>query len=423
MAMVLDSHNDFALFPRDPQFLDIQHDDNFESLQNYNALDMNQHSSDLASTYDSFPSALAFSSNYYGSGGEFDYGGEVHKEAERSNQQQFTPSGSPSPSVSQSFDHPPSILSSTSGASAQSTASSAVGSPFPHEMNHNTPGQELWFESHQGLGIAAGVSRDEDFGGDLLTYSDLNGELVYDENKYPLDSFVGESIKIFSSSISTTTTASVLASVSSCTSSPILAPAPFFSPLALDASVATRINTIDTILEEVNSRMDSPMTALASPEPVSSIEASPRSFRSTRPIIQPAHSSRHGRNSFKSPTTPASAMSPFTPRFTPPAIGRRRESRSNSIGSRSDSRAQQSPALSSHRAHPYARPPQPPSPHSQTHFHQSQSPFFGQSSGRFIAPLESSCWFSSIACTLVFFPLLFSQISLDLFSLLFSLLF
>lgn len=402
MALVHDCHSDFVLFPRDQTYLDMldsRQDETFENIPHYTTASDMHHFSDLAgTTYD--PSTAAFStvvSSYYGgNGGTLNFAVDIPKENERLNQRQFTPSGSPSPSISQSFDHPPSILSSTSGASAQSTASSAAGSPYSHDTNH-VPNQEHWTESHQGLGIAPGIAHNEGFGSDLYQLTNIDNDLVFSEDKFP-NNFVGESRKIFSSSISTSSAASpVPVSVLSCASSQSFVPAFRSSPLALDTSVTTRDVTIDTILKEVNSRIHTPTTALTSPASTSSIETSPRYFRSTRLAPQ---SSPSVRSSFKSPTTPASAMSPLTSRSTPPPSVHPHKSRRNSLASCSDSKAQQSPTMSSHRVHPYGRPTPPPSSQAHSQTHQSQSPFFGQSSGRFIAPLESSCWFSLTARSL-----------------------
>lgn len=405
MALVHDCHSDFVLFPRDHPYLDMldsRQDEPFENIVHYTtASDMHHHFSDLASTtYDAFPSTSAFSSvasNYYGgSGGSLNFVVDGSKENERLNQRQFTPSGSPSPSISQSFDHPPSILSSTSGASAQSTASSAAGSPYSHDINQ-VPSQEHWTESHQGLGIAPGNAHNDGFGSDLYPLTEINNDLVFSEDKFP-NNFVGESRKIFSSSISTSSTASLVpVPVLSCASSQTFVPAFCSSSLILDTSVTARDVTIDTILKEVNSMIDTPATALTSPASTSSIETSPQYFRSTR---RASHSSPLVQSSFKSPTTPASAMSPFTSRSTPPPSARSQASRRNSLAPCSDLKAHPSPTTPSHRVHPYGRPSPPSSSQAHFHTHQSQSPFFGQSSGRFIAPLESSCWFSLIARSL-----------------------
>lgn len=405
MALVQECHSDFVLFPREQPYLEMlesRQDDAFENIVHYTtASDMNHHFSDLASTtYDAYPSNSSFSaaaSNYYGgSGAASNFAIDAPKENDRLNQRQFTPSGSPSPSMSQSFDHPPSILSSTSGASAQSTASSAAGSPYSHETNH-IPSQEHWTESHQGLGIAPAIVHHEGFGSDLYPLTNISSnDIIFGEDKFS-NNFVGKSRNIFSSSISPSSAASpVPASVSFCTSSQSFSTAFSSSPLALDTTMTTRDVTIDTILEEVNNRIATPSTDLTSPASARSMEASPRYFRSK--CLAPQSSPRV-QSAFKSPTTPASATSPFTSRSTPPPSVRPHESRRNSLALCSELKAQQSPTTLSHRAHPYAYcRPTPPST-AQTHFHthQFQSPFVGQSSGRFIAPLESSCWFSLIS--------------------------
>lgn len=392
MALVHDSTSDFVLFPRDQSYLDMldsRQDEAFDSLHFNTASDMHRHFADLtSSTYDAYPSASAFShsaSNYYG--GTLSFVVDAPKENERANQSQITSSGSPSPSVS--FDHPPSILSSTSVASVNSTPSSAVGSPYSHDTKA-VQGQEQWTDSHQGLGIAPGIAHNEGFGTDLYPLPNLDNDLVFSEDKFS-GSFVGESRRIFSSSISASA-ASVPSSISSCKSPPNSLPAFCASPLAIDTSVATRDVTIDTILNEVNSQIDTPKTALMSPASINSVETSPKSFQSIRPIHHP--SSPPARISFKSPTTPASAMSPFASRVTPPPSVRLHESRRNSIVACNDSKATNSPTLSSYRTHPYSRLAPLPGSQALSPKHQSQSPFFGQSSGRFIAPLESSCWFS-----------------------------
>ena len=399
MALVHDCPSDFVLFPRDHPYLDIldsRQDEPFENIVHYTTVsDMHHHFSDLAnSTYDAFPSTSAFSSaasHYYGgSGGSLNFVVDGSKENERLNQRRFTPSGSPSPSISQSFDHPPSNLSSTSGASAQSTASSAAGSPYSHDINQ-VPSQEHWTETHRGLGIAPVNAHNEGFGSDLYSLTEINHDLVFREEKFP-NNFVGESRKIFSPSISTSSTASqVPVSISSCACSQTLVPASCSSSLALDTSVTTQDVTIDTFLKEVNSMIDTPATVLTSPASMCSIETSPRYVGSTR---WASHSSPRVQSCFKCPTAPASAMSPLTSRSTSPPSARPQESRRNSLALYSDSKANQSPTTPTHRVHPYGRPTLLSGPQAHFYINQSQSPFFGQSSGRFIAPLESSCWFS-----------------------------
>lgn len=391
MALVHDSHNDFILFPRD-QYLDMLEsklDDSFDSLD-YSTLEMHQRLSELTGTYDSYPSTAAFSNsslNYY-EGGALNYAVGFSKENERLNQQRFTPCGSPSPSISQSFDQPPSILSSTSGASAHSTASSAVGSPYHHDTSQ-VSGHENWSESHQGLGIAPGISQHEGYGTELFPLTDLSSEVVFDEDKYSSSSFVGESSKIFSSSVSSRTTL-VPASISSSSFLQSLKSAHFAPPLALDTSVATRILAMDTIPAEHRIRS---RTSITDPDSANSTYSSSKFFGNNSSFHRPIFSSPV-QSVFKSPTTPASAMSPFASRVAPPPSSRHHETSSSCVVSSIGSRTERPSSSCSQFARSHPRPNKLPSHQRHSHFNQSHSPFFSQSSGRFIAPLESSCWFS-----------------------------
>lgn len=391
MALVHDSQNDFILFPVD-QYLESRQDDSFDSLA-YSTIEMHQRLSDLTGTYDSYPSTTAFSNsslNYY-DGGALHYAVGISKENDRLNQQRFTPGASPSPSLSQSFDQPPSILSSTSGASAQSTASSAVGSPYLHDTSQVT-GHENWSESHQGLGIAPGISQHEAFCTDIFPLADLSSEVVFDEEKYSSNSFVGESSKIFSSSVSSHMTL-VPTSISSCSFPQSLGSTLCASPLALDTSVVSRIAAVDTIPEEHSGRRRTPITGLTTPESANSIKFSPISSRSNGRLHRPIHSPLV-QGVFKSPTTPASAMSPFNSRLNSPLTSRPHERSGNNLVSSIDLITKQPSSPCSQFAHSHARLNKSPSREGHSHFNISHSSFFSQSSGRFIAPLDSSCWFS-----------------------------
>lgn len=389
MALIHDSHNDFILFPRDHPYLDIlesKQDDSFDTLA-YSSLDMHQRLSNLTGTYDSYTSTAAFSNsslNYYG-GGALNYAVGFSKESERLNQQRFTPCGSPSPSISQSYDQPPSILSSTSGASAQSTASSAVGSPYPHDTSQ-VSGHENWSESHQGLGIVPGISQHEGYGTEIFPLNDLSSEVVFDEDKYSSNSFVGESSKIFSSSVSSRTTL-VPSSISPSSFPHGLEYAVRSSPLALDTSVASRIDTIPSE-HPIWSR-----TSMTDPESANSTDSSSTFSGSYGLLHRPTFSSP-AKDVFKSPTTPASAMSPLASRVSPPSGRRRHGTSGSNIVSPIDSINKRPSSSCSQLACSHGRPNRLPSRQGLSRTNQSQSPFFSQSSGRFIAPLESSCWFS-----------------------------
>lgn len=349
----------------------------------------------LNSSYEHYPSIPAYSSAAYYNTPHY-----LFESAKSQDHHGFTPAGSPCPSISQALDHPPSTtLSSASGASVQSTASSAVGSPYSH-ATHNLPSQDQWTESHHGLGIASGVVHSNNgFGQDMPQWSGMENELIFDSSKLQ-DSFVGESENISSSPMSPTCSAPL--SVSPCSASQTFASGFSFPPQAMaPTSLGNGRNvTIDTILEEVNSTIQSsPCTT--SPTSACSTSASPV----CAPINRGSLSSPRGARSFRSPATPASAISPsfpnpaYSPRSRQPGLRR------PSVTSSNKSRAQRTSVSPTEMYSPYTRPLPVPEYHEQFSFVQSSSPFFGQSSGRFIPPLQSSCWFS--LCILSLFSALF----------------
>ena len=387
MALVHDSFSDFVLFPRNPSsyldMLDGRGESGYDGLHSNGPTtsNMHQHFSDLAATtYDPYPPGLAYSSEsppYY-SAPQFAL--DAPKVDAKQPARRWTPSGSPSPSVSQSYDHPPSAVSSVSGASGHSTASSVVGSPYSHPTQ-SLPGLEPWADSHLGLGIAAGAFHGDRFGHDIFPSTNIDNDLIFEDGKYP-SSFVGKSGNISPSSISTSHVKF------SAISSPKFVFAFRAPQLALDTSIAAREDTIDTILEQVNSSLDA-TSQQASPASAIS-KASPIAFRTT----YPTDSTQHAAGSFKPPTTPASAMSSFAPSgFSPPA-SRQPNTRRYSTTTYSEMNVPRSPPAFSNRFHPYGRSTPPLLSQNQFHNSPSQPPFFSQSSGRYIAPLESSCRFS-----------------------------
>ena len=409
MALVHDTFSDFVLFPKDPysylDMLDARVDNGFDGVHYSHPVtsNMQQHFSDLASTsYESYPSAPAYSSGPAVYQGAPQFVLEAPKANTRQEPRRWTTTGSPSPSVSQSYDHPPSAVSSVSGASGQSTASSVVGSPYSH-ATQSLPSQEQWTDAQLGLGIAVGTFHSDRFGNDIFPTANIDNDLLFEDGKYP-SSFVGKSRNISPSSV---TISHSSPSVVSSSLSRNLA-STFHTPqLALDTSIAARDVTIDTILEEVNSSIG-PSSQVGSPVSALSTRASPTAFGASRP---PVPSSPRTAGSFKAPTTPASAMSSFAARgFSPPA-SQQRISRRHSTAVCGDVNVQRTPPTASSRFHPYGRPIFPPIHQDRVHDIQSQPPFFSQSSGRYVPPLESSCWFSLIV--FLAFPLISSSISLD----------
>ena len=210
-------------------------------------------------------------------------------------------STSPSASVSHTLEHAPSNFSHASGASGQSTASSAVGSPY--SQNQSLPaGQDQWIET--GLGIGGGIVTSEMFppGSYQLTSAETD-RAPYDDKFH--GSFVGESTQF--SQITTSTSPTVASSVSC---SPFSEPCSTASPLTATSPDLGNLSNF----KESSLASDSNQTTFI-PNP--------------------------GWNS----VTPNFSPSPF------PSTVQRRDS-------------------------------------------QHHNTFFAQSSGNFIAPLESSCWFS-----------------------------
>ena len=389
MALVRDSIGDFLLFPRDHTHFDMPPEDEFNTLHfGANTRSDFQQQYPESSSYDSYPAVSVYSSAprvYYTTP---EYHLDAGKGHGRPEQQRCTPGGSPSPSISQAFDHPASTLSSASAQSVRSTASSAIGSPYSH-ATHALPGQDQWTESQQGLGIAPGIVHNDGFGHDtMFSMGGMDNDMIFDDNKLQ-NSFVGEFGKIPSSSV---LSSQPFSSVSSSSALQPFIPV-FSSPpttVGLDSPSSTRNVTIDTILEEANNKIASPRQTV-----------SPTSAHSTKPPLaacQSVHQSSSSPihlSSFKSPTTPASAISPYLPGVSSPSGTSQHDPRSYSGAAAPESRARSILVSPTDRFTPYARST-PPIIQDQFPIVQSLSSFFSQSSGRFIPPLESSCWFSLV---------------------------
>ena len=271
-----------------------------------------------------------------------------------------TPSASPS-SFSQSYDQPPSIMSSVSGASGQSTGSSADGSP-PAPLLHQLPHQDKWSEPLHGLGFGPSIVGSDQSSQESYPTHDFEHEMAVDGPKY--QHFVGEYHKS-SFDASSADFGSALPSFRSFPSQNY-DPTTCSLPVAPEnTSESTNLVTIDTILDDVN-RESQAITQLLSP--ISVGLASPtgaerlRKFPSPQGVPTP----------ITSPLTPASSCSAIFPRIASPEYLEKREPGVQNTISR----------------------PTTPQSSGQARFHFPQDPLFSQSSGRFIAPLESTCSFS-----------------------------
>ena len=388
MAKVYSSVSDFVLFPRDQPYmgtLDLRLDDFNNMHYQPNAVsNMHRHgdfSSHASTSYESYPAVSAYSSAPSAYFGAQNVPHETQKGSMARPLRRQTPSGSPSPSISQAFDHPPSTLSSASGASAQSTASSADGSPYA-SATHVLPYEDKWSGALHGLGIAPGIVNSESFAQDSFPPANFEHDLMLEDDKFP--NYVGECGKNFS--LSFPYSQSFASSVSSSLASQNFVPASSSRPLARNTTTGTKGVTIDSILEEANRKLQKPVQ-LISPVSAASAAASPTSFTNRHQTTSPTQR----RSSFRSPLTPASATSRFPSRATSPYGSGDHVFLEHPLD---DVRAPRTREQSPEGCHPCNPSTLPPISRHHGHYGQSQNPFFGQSSGRFVAPLESSCRFS-----------------------------
>lgn len=389
MAMVHGRPSDFVLLAKDQSYVDMldpSTDENFGLLPYNMGPDLQNPFPDFpTNAYDLYPSNSTFSAHTPICYNPADSVPVKSKEISNPGPRQMPALSTPSPSVSQSLDHPPSIISSTSGASARSTTSSIDGSPYSHATS-NVPAQEHWVDSQQGLGIVAGMVHNENYGHDIYSLNHLEHELVLSGDKLS-NNYVGE-LERFPSSVSNSGSISQFS----------LPPTPMV-PLVLDTTVGTRDITLDGILNEANEKIDKSTHSSSSAR--AGLNPAPSCHQLAAQVPSPSPSN----GSFKSPTTPASAYSPLSPATTSPSSARQHRLRKYSLVDGYDPRmpgVHRKALANSYRWSPYDQPAT--SLKSPGHFYRDpvRSPFFGQSSGRFIAPLESSCWFSLIVLSYPF---------------------
>ena len=372
MALIHDSLGDFVLFPRDQVFPDLiapPPTDNFGGFY-HSSLGMDHRSQFVAptrTTYDSYPVTTTHSTAaaYYETS-------RTHlnsiKAGDEGSMPRPTPSASPS-SMSQTFDPSSSVLSSTSGASAQSAASSVGGSPYARPTQQ-MPFQDKWSEPLQGLGISSGVAS-----GDFLGYDTSRQDFVgeYKEN-------------ILSSLPSTGASAS---SISLAPASQELSSLYYVPRSKLLANSHKEEMAIDAILREVGCT-NTDQAPLMSPASSTSTTGPPTAFSGKDYDPEPPTDYRTVSPPLRNiaSTTPQQLpMSP--PQSGPPSVGMNTSHGSLIL--------------------PSASP---------TSFRNHQDPFFSQSSGRFVAPLHSSCWFSFASAFLLlrgffFLPFLTSDCKIN----------
>ena len=309
---VLKSFDDFVLFPqqRDNLYSDTHNllsADNLDRLYEDMASNYPQDFSSLSSYYDPYHQEPGMTT------GDIRFYDPSRAQADRS--LKTTNSTSPAVSVSQSLDHAPSNFSHASAASGQSTASSAVGSPYSSHQSLPA-GQDNWVDMG-GLGIGGGLNPSDIFPPDTYHLAPTEAGGNYSD-KYS-SSYVGESLPISQTATSVSPTTSASASAISC--SPLSEASSFVSLLSTTSSEFGIIPTFKN--------------------PFDSSTASNSHVATTTYIPDPGRSISH-------PTS----LSTFSSSY------QRRDS-------------------------------------------QLQTRFFDQSSGNFVAPLNSTCWFSlpSLHCS------------------------
>ncbi|KAI9771880.1 MAG: hypothetical protein M1840_001650 [Geoglossum simile] len=281
------------------------------------------------STYDSYPPVPAYRT-YYDSPNLIV---SAPQDAHKHNYLMPTPEGSPAHSSLHSFDPPPSVFSS-SGASIPSAASSTMGSPYSNG-GHIVHGVDPWSDmATQGLGIGPSIVQQDSFGNESFALQDAP---LFDPSDKTLSAFVGECSQISSSPRAVT-------------------PVPLSSSTrqlsSLNVSFGLNVKTEDT-----------------DPTPTEGQQRTPtrddRTFKSPRTLASARSSISFASRSPSGTPTPA-ARGP--PGATPPKP-----------------KAPKSPdTLASSRTRHHRLP----EPNIYAGFHPS--PFFSQSSGNFIAPLQAS---------------------------------
>lgn len=252
----------------------------------------------------------------------------------------YTPAVSPAHSASNLFEMAPPQLSaaSDSGASAQSTSSSAMGSPPSNSQVYHEP-----WNAFDALGLAPSIVHQDSFSQDTFAASGTEHDSVTAFDKLP--GYVGES--------------------------PIVSSSSQQSRLPIAASSST---SEQSMLSYSLSSHTATVGACGPP-------SAPQRQASLRQP-SPATTSR-----FKSPSMAASVM---LPPFTPSAHVQEQLRRSASAYETSASRRN---PTASNRAKPPVLSSDDPASSCQSSPDTHHSPIFAQSSGHFVPPLESSCRF------------------------------
>lgn len=326
-------NNDFTLYP----FQQAWHD------QTYLPTSFAENPYIDPTPFDSFQSQQALAHPVQQ---QFSFNTESYQQAKNHLQPQ-SPTYSPSNSASHSFDfqHPP-VLSSTSdsGASAQSTISSAMGSPSVQHQASNEWGQQ------QRMNMLPSIMHHDNMAQDLFATTTFDLDNVPATEK----GCVGEFTNVSSFQQPQTVSPFNMSSL------------PFAFVPAQDAHFS---GSQDWSLPPSDR---SPHAAWQSMPSHATLPAYPSGINTT-------HATSPNDGMFRSPTTPASATSPVLERVK----GHRQASVAHQASRNPRS---VSPLAASTTYHEDDVPSRPQAP-----LPTFTSPFFSQSSGHFVLPLESSC--------------------------------
>ena len=274
---------------------------------------------------------------------------------------------STSPSVSQSLDQASNTFSLPSGTSTQSAASSTIGSPYSQHTPNLSAGQDQFYDPSTGLGIAPALGGGDDganaYNEAFIPYlSDGDTQTVADTSRSTTIG-VGEWPQPLPSSPSSSLLRS---SSSSSHHSPALS---YRTGSSFRSPTSSRHPSVGTSVEH-RERQGAMSTKTArwpndtNGAPIDSRIASPRTPSSDAEIQQQQLQSQYA-SSFQA--------APSVSRKRPAEVELNLQCK----------RHQPSPE-------PITHLPSPSSPSPIVHPYDS---FFNQSSGRFVPPLQLSCWF------------------------------
>ena len=254
----------------------------------------------------------------------------------------------------------PPALSNASAASVASNASSTVGSPYPTHAQA-VSGPESWSSSNQEVGGPTIINNDhydQAFGG-----VDMGSEMSFAVHGKGTEDFVGECTDQSPSQISSSKLACSVQSQSSRSSS---------LPVTVKAFAGGNGVTIDSVLEQAHSAISPSLVK-------SSGERQTFAVSSSTPTQNVQAGSHQSQSTFQSPSSSASSIAK-TSNFSSPSF-------SSATPALADASLSRGPPINMYYQETTTKSSTP------TYAGRIQSHFFAQSSGNFITPIQSSCWF------------------------------